>query len=97
MRKNCIFILSFVLIFTGCLPTPAEEVVIHKNEGTLEQQISATAAPAYEITIGARRGKRRRRPRRLSLGKPPPRRSKTPCGPPWGPRKRFRTASTARR
>ena len=53
MRKICIFILVFVTVFTGCLPTPAEEVVIHKNEGTLEQQISATAAPAYEITIGA--------------------------------------------
>lgn len=53
MRKPCMFIMLFVLIFTGCLPTPAEEVVIHKNEGTLEQQINATAAPAYEITIGA--------------------------------------------
>ena len=81
MRKNCIFILSFVLIFTGCLPTPTEEVVIHKNEGTLEQQISATAAPAYEITIGAE-GQAKAEARRLSLGKPPPRRSKTPCGPP---------------
>lgn len=53
MRKLCIFILSFVLIFVGCQPTPEVEPVIHKNEGTLEQQISATAAPAYEITIGA--------------------------------------------
>ena len=53
MRKTRIFILLFVLIFTGCLPTPAEEVVIYKNEGTLEQQISATAAPAYRITIDA--------------------------------------------
>ena len=53
MRKICIFILLFVLIFTGCLPTPTEEVVIHKNEGTLEQQLSATAAPAYQITIGS--------------------------------------------
>ena len=53
MRKTCIFILLFVMVFTGCLPTPTEEVVIHKNEGTLEQQINATAAPAYEITIGA--------------------------------------------
>ena len=53
MRKICIYILLFVLIFTGCLPTPTEEVVIHKNEGTLEQQISATAAPAYRITIDA--------------------------------------------
>ena len=55
MRKICIFILLFVLIFTGCLPTPTEEVVIHKNEGTLEQQISATAAPAYEVRIAPRR------------------------------------------
>ena len=53
MRKSCIFILIFVLIFAGCLPTPTEEVVIHKNEGTLEQQILATAAPAYQITIDA--------------------------------------------
>ncbi|MBR0356815.1 MAG: hypothetical protein IJH54_04980, partial [Clostridia bacterium] len=53
MRKSCIFILIFVLIFAGCLPTPTEEVVIHKNEGTLEQQLSATAAPAYQITIDA--------------------------------------------
>ncbi|MBQ6357981.1 MAG: hypothetical protein IJI97_03355, partial [Clostridia bacterium] len=41
----------FILLFTGCLPTPAEEVVIHKNEGTLEQQISATAAPAYRVEV----------------------------------------------
>ncbi len=54
MRKTCIFILSFVLVFTGCLPTPTEEAVIHKNEGTLEQQINATAAPAYQITIDAK-------------------------------------------
>ena len=51
MRKSCIFIMIFILLFTGCLPTPTEEVVIHKNEGTLEQQISATAAPAYRIEI----------------------------------------------
>ena len=53
MRKTCIVMLLFAMLFTGCLPTPTEEVVIHKNEGTLEQQINATAAPAYEITIGA--------------------------------------------
>ena len=51
MRKTCIYILLFVLVFTGCLPTPTEEVVIHKNEGTLEQQLSATAAPAYRVEI----------------------------------------------
>ena len=51
MRKSCIFIMIFILLFTGCLPTPAEEVVIHKNEGTLEQQISATAAPAYRVEV----------------------------------------------
>ena len=53
MRKSCMFIMLFVLIFTGCLPTPEVEPVIHKNEGTLEQQLSATAAPAYQITIDA--------------------------------------------
>ncbi len=53
MRKTCIVMLLFAMLFTGCQPTPTEEVVIHKNEGTLEQQINATAAPAYEITIGA--------------------------------------------
>ena len=51
MRKLCIFILLFVLVFTGCLPTPEVEPVIHKNEGTLEQQIAATAAPAYRVDI----------------------------------------------
>lgn len=51
MRKSCIFIMIFILLFTGCLPTPAEEVVIHKNEGTLEQQIAATAAPAYRVEV----------------------------------------------
>ena len=54
MRKFCIVMLLFVLVFTGCLPTPTEEAVIHKNEGTLEQQINATAAPAYQITIDAK-------------------------------------------
>ena len=53
MRKTCIFILSFVLVFTGCLPTPTEEAVIHKNEGTLEQQLAATAAPAYRVEVPA--------------------------------------------
>ena len=53
MRRICIFILLLVLVFTGCLPTPTEEAVIHKNEGTLEQQINATAAPAYRIIIDA--------------------------------------------
>ena len=57
MRKLCIVMLLFVLLFTGCLPTPTEEAVIHKNEGTLEQQINATAAPAYQITIDAKEQK----------------------------------------
>ena len=50
--KTPIVLLSLLLL-TGCLPTPEVEPVIHKNEGTLEEQISATAAPAYQITIDA--------------------------------------------
>ena len=81
MRKICIFILIFVTVFTGCLPTPTEEVVIHKNEGTLEQQISATAAPAYRITIDAEKTQGRRpQPPKRRKSQPRPRR--TPCGPP---------------
>ena len=53
MRKFCIVMLLFVLVFTGCLPTPTEEAVIHKNEGTLEQQLAATAAPAYRVEVPA--------------------------------------------
>ena len=51
MKKICMFILPFLLIFTACQPTPEVEPVIHKNEGTLERQIAATAAPAYRVDI----------------------------------------------
>ena len=52
-KSGMVPILLSLFLLTGCLPTPEVEPVIHKNEGTLEQQISATAAPAYQITIDA--------------------------------------------
>ena len=44
-------ILALSLIFlmlAACVPTPEEEAVIHKNEGTLEQQLAATPVPDYQ-------------------------------------------------
>ena len=52
MKRITAFCLLCLLFLTGCQPTPEVEPVIHKNEGTLEQQISATAAPVYQIDIG---------------------------------------------
>ena len=44
-----ILALLFAMIFLcACVPTPDEEVVIHKNEGTLEQQLAATPVPDYQ-------------------------------------------------
>lgn len=51
MKRATAFLLLSLLLLSGCLPTPEEEPVIHKNEGTLEQQIAATAAPAYRVDI----------------------------------------------
>ena len=44
--KRILAILLTMFMLTACVPTPEVEPVIHKNEGTLEQQISATAVPA---------------------------------------------------
>ncbi len=44
-----ILALLFAMIFLcACVPTPEEEAVIHKNEGTLEQQLAATPVPDYQ-------------------------------------------------
>ena len=44
-----ILALSLVfLMLAACVPTPKEEPVIHKNEGTLEQQLAATPVPEYQ-------------------------------------------------
>ena len=51
MKRATAFLLLSLLLLSGCLPTPEVEPVIHKNEGTLEQQIAATAAPAYRVDI----------------------------------------------
>ncbi len=51
MKHVTAFFLLSLLILAGCQPTPEVEPVIHKNEGTLEQQLSATAAPAYRVQI----------------------------------------------
>lgn len=51
MRKKAILALLLVLValaaLAACQPTPEEEVVQNRKDGTLEQVITATAAPTY--------------------------------------------------
>ena len=51
MNRIVAFFLSSLLVLCGHLPTPKVEFVIHKNEGTLKQQIRATAALPCQIII----------------------------------------------
>lgn len=58
MKRNSKSIVLWLLIVVllllcACVPTPEEEVVIHKNEGTLEQQLAATPVPDYLEETGA--------------------------------------------
>ena len=46
MKRMVVLLIAAVLLL-ACVPTPDEEVVIHKNEGTLEQQLAATPVPDY--------------------------------------------------
>ena len=46
--KRILAILFATILFCACVPTPEEEPVIHKNEGTLEQQLAATPVPEYQ-------------------------------------------------
>ncbi len=50
-RKIRILPLVFVLLLAACQPTPPEDVVVNKAEGALQQQIAATAAPEYRVSI----------------------------------------------
>lgn len=43
-------ILVLVLFFTACQPTPEKPAVAEKNDGQMEQKISATAAPGNKYT-----------------------------------------------
>ena len=45
--KNCqrIYLLAFILCFCACVPTPSEEFVVYRGDDTLEQKLTATAAP----------------------------------------------------
>ena len=47
MRRIPILLIA-LLVLCACVPTPEEEVVIHKNDGTLEQQLGATPVPDYQ-------------------------------------------------
>lgn len=49
MRKGkAIFVLSLLLVtLTACQPTPEEEIVQNRKDGSLEQAIVATAAPTF--------------------------------------------------
>lgn len=46
--KRVSILLILILLLCACQPTPAEDIVINKTEGSLEQQISSAAAPAYD-------------------------------------------------
>ncbi len=45
-----IAVLLFALLLFACQPTPAQEIVVNKAEGSLEQRISGTAVPDYRET-----------------------------------------------
>lgn len=47
MKRMTVVLLCLCLLL-ACVPTPETEPVIHKNEGNLEQQLSATPVPGYE-------------------------------------------------
>ena len=41
MRKTCIFILSVLILFTACQPTPEVEFVVNKGDDVVEEKLSA--------------------------------------------------------
>lgn len=47
-KSAVLWLLIAALLLCACQPTPDEEPVIHKNEGTLEQQLAATPVPEYQ-------------------------------------------------
>ena len=58
MKKLFVLLLTALLLLAACQPTPAEEVVVNKAEGRLEELIVAEpeASPAPERTVRERVG-----------------------------------------
>ena len=48
MKRIIILCLSLALLL-ACVPTPEEEFVVNKGDGTLEEIIHATAAPDGDV------------------------------------------------
>lgn len=49
--KRIISISLILLLLAACQPTPTEEIVVNKAEGSLEQRIAGTAVPDYREEI----------------------------------------------
>ena len=44
-NKLLVCILAVALLLCACQPTPAEEIVVNKGDGTLEEAVAAEALP----------------------------------------------------
>ena len=51
MKRICIFIFSFILIFTACQPTPEVEFVVNKGDEVVEEKLNAPQEGAERMIV----------------------------------------------